>query len=93
MIWLVASDIEDDALRSRAASILEGFGVRVQESVFECSLDERKRVVLQSRLSQLFRQSEGVNLRFYRLCASCRAASEGLGEGAAHHDWVVEDPG
>lgn len=90
MTWLVAYDIADDTLRGRAASILEGFGVRVQESVFECTLDDRRRVVLQSRLSQLLHEQTGVNVRFYRLCATCRAASVGLGDPGTRTDWVID---
>ena len=34
-LWMVCYDIEDDGVRQRVATILKGFGERVQWSVFE----------------------------------------------------------
>jgi len=41
-LHLVAYDIEDDRERMRTGKLLEGFGQRVQKSVFECPLDRRR---------------------------------------------------
>ncbi len=37
-MYLVCYDITDDRERRRIGKLLEGFGVRVQRSVFECCL-------------------------------------------------------
>jgi CRISPR-associated protein Cas2 len=44
MLVLVVYDIADNRRRQKLATFLEGYGRRVQESVFECflSLDEMK---------------------------------------------------
>ena len=42
MLYLIAYDISIDARRTKLAELLEGFGQRVQRSVFECDLNERE---------------------------------------------------
>lgn len=46
MLVLVVYDIPDDKRRTKLATFLEGYGRRVQYSVFECfmSLDEMQRL-------------------------------------------------
>jgi CRISPR-associated protein Cas2 len=46
MLVLVVYDIADDRRRLKLSNFLEGYGRRVQESVFECflSLDEMKQL-------------------------------------------------
>lgn len=46
MLTLVVYDIADNRRRNKLAQLLEGYGRRVQESVFECflSLDEMQRL-------------------------------------------------
>jgi CRISPR-associated protein Cas2 len=39
MIHLISYDIEDDRERLQVSKVLEGFGRRVQKSVFECPLN------------------------------------------------------
>ena len=79
MRYVIAYDIEDDAVRSRVAKVLEGYGQRVQQSVFECDLDERSlRSLVDALMSGLGDQEAG-NIRLYRTCADCHAASIGLG--------------
>ncbi|NOK65510.1 MAG: CRISPR-associated endonuclease Cas2 [Chloroflexi bacterium AL-N10] len=39
MLTVVSYDIVDDRRRTKVRKILEGYGVRVQYSVFECTLD------------------------------------------------------
>ena len=50
----------------RVAKICEGFGVRVQKSVFELVLDAHEVPLLLHRLSQAIDRSED-NIRMYRL--------------------------
>ncbi|OQX07114.1 MAG: CRISPR-associated endonuclease Cas2 [Desulfobulbaceae bacterium A2] len=52
-LHLVAYDIEDDRERLRTGKLLEGFGRRVQKSVFECLLDRRRRRDLALALESL----------------------------------------
>ena len=51
--YLAVYDVTDDAERRRAAKVLEGFGVRVQKSAFECELTRGARATLERRLNGL----------------------------------------
>lgn len=65
---VVAYDIEDDRRRARLARTLEGYGERVQYSVFECDLEERHLVRLIRTLQRLIHPGDAV--RIYRMPAS-----------------------
>jgi CRISPR-associated protein Cas2 len=80
MFMLVSYDICDPKRLPKVAKLLEGYGNRVQYSVFECILTERQFRELQRRLLRLIRLEED-SVRFYRLCESCRAQIEILGQG------------
>jgi CRISPR-associated protein Cas2 len=56
--WVVAYDCPCDKRRRRIAVLLEGYGVRVQESVFECELQPEVFQRLRSRLQRLIRADE-----------------------------------
>lgn len=62
---VVAYDIEDDRRRARIARLLEGYGERVQYSVFECELEERHLQRLVRSLQRLLEPGDAV--RIYRL--------------------------
>ncbi|HWQ12857.1 MAG TPA: CRISPR-associated endonuclease Cas2 [Roseiflexaceae bacterium] len=81
MLYVVAYDIPVDRRRARVAKVLEGFGQRVQGSVFECDLTDRQYAALRRRLAKLIRAGEGDSLRTYRLCASCATTVEVVGSG------------
>jgi CRISPR-associated protein Cas2 len=50
---VVSYDISDDKRRRKVAKIMEGYGYRVQYSVFECELEPKKLSQLIRRLSPL----------------------------------------
>lgn len=64
MLVLVVYDVPDDKRRLKVANFLEGYGRRVQYSVFECflSLDEMRE--LHQKMKRLVKLSED-NVRFY----------------------------
>jgi CRISPR-associated protein Cas2 len=64
LFYLVCYDIPDDKRRKKVADLLEGYGTRVQYSVFECVLTKIKYQELQARLFKLMKKDED-NLRFY----------------------------
>ncbi len=65
--YAVAYDVSDDKERARIAKILEGFGFRVQKSVFECRLSRNDRRALVERL-EATNISTG-SIRIYRIYA------------------------
>lgn len=80
MFFLVSYDICDPKRLPKVAKLLEGYGVRVQYSVFECILTERQYQELQRRLKRLIRV-ETDSVRFYRLCDSCQGEITIMGQG------------
>jgi CRISPR-associated protein Cas2 len=68
---LVAYDVATDTAAGRrrlrrVAKVCEGFGQRVQKSVFECVVNEVQFELLKHRLTLEVKQSED-SLRIYRL--------------------------
>jgi CRISPR-associated protein Cas2 len=80
VLHLVVYDIEDDRVRSRIATILEGYGRRVQESVFECRLELREVEELTARLKRELQRPETGEIRIYRVCSDCMDASLAIGQ-------------
>jgi CRISPR-associated protein Cas2 len=69
--YVVCFDISDDGLRRQVSRRLEHFGLRVQRSVFEVSLDSNE--ALAALNAELLEWLEaGDDLRFYPLCRACR---------------------
>jgi CRISPR-associated protein Cas2 len=62
---VVAYDIEDDRRRARIARTLEGYGERVQYSVFECEIEERHLQRLVRTLQRMMEPGDAV--RIYRM--------------------------
>ncbi len=81
MLYVIAYDIPDDARRLKLAKVLEGFGQRVQRSVFECDLTEREYRALTKKVARVIDLDEGDSVRIYRLCSACAASVEVKGEG------------
>ena len=71
MELLVAYDVSTETPAGRrrlrqVAKICEGFGQRVQKSVFECLVSSTERVVLEHHLLKVIEPTED-SLRIYRL--------------------------
>jgi len=66
LFYVIAYDIPDDKRRKKIADLLEGYGQRVQYSVFELVLSQKKFDELKSRLQKQVKLSED-SLRFYPL--------------------------
>lgn len=64
MLVLVVYDIPDDRRRDRLATFLEGYGRRVQKSVFECFLSLQEMNQLHAKVKRQVKASED-NVRFY----------------------------
>lgn len=57
-LYLICYDMANDKRRRRVVRELESFGIRVQESVFECWLDEPQRRRLEQAISLLIRSQQ-----------------------------------
>lgn len=81
MIQLViVYDIVDDKRRRLVGDILEGFGKRVNRSVFECSVKNKNtRVKLEKALENEI-DSKVDSLRIYSVCLNCVVRSSVVGD-------------
>jgi CRISPR-associated protein Cas2 len=82
--WVVVSyDVADDRRRHKVMKTLEGYGHRVQFSVFECELRPADLEKLKARLKTLIQPAED-DIRFYDLCESCQGKVTMLGKARAY---------
>lgn len=56
--YLVSYDISNPKRLRRVARVLEGFGVRLQYSVFECPLDDLRLAMLKAALQPILKHDE-----------------------------------
>lgn len=64
MLVVVVYDIPDDKRRTKLSNFLEGYGRRVQLSVFECFLNLEEMRQLYEKVRKLVKPAED-NVRFY----------------------------
>lgn len=79
---VIVYDVSRDKRRNKVATILEGYGERVQYSVFECLLEGEQFEALWQEIRAVVEESED-SVRAYRLCAACVAWTKTLGDAAA----------
>ena len=72
MKYIVAYDIANDKRRKKLSDLLEGYGVRVNYSVFEIELSaaKKERLLFEIERRQLL-DERCDSLRFYHLCENC----------------------
>jgi CRISPR-associated protein Cas2 len=81
MFVVVCYDIPDNKRRTRVGKTLEGYGYRVQKSVFECEVSPDLYQKMKRRVEKLVAKEED-SVRYYNLCQNCIGRVEicGLGE-------------
>lgn len=79
MMYIVSYDVSSDRRRRKIATTLEDYGKRVQYSVFECDLTDRRYKELYSKLVKLTTEMEDGSVIFYPLCANCREKVQVIG--------------
>lgn len=76
--YVVAYDIPDDKRRTKIHKVLLGFGKWTQFSLFECFLNQKDFILLQTKLAEHMVARED-SVRFYPLCANCVSKVETVG--------------
>ncbi len=76
---VISYDISDDGTRTKVANLLLDYGTRVQYSVFELLIDEKKLDELVERLKPF--PECGDSIRIYRICAGCLKKGILVGRG------------
>lgn len=87
LFYVVVYDIPCDKRRKKVSDLLEGYGERVQYSVFECVLTQKKYDELRQRLKQRIKDKED-SVRFYPLSQHTLGQVEVWGEPP-----ITEAPG
>lgn len=75
LLYVVTYDIPCDKRRKKVSDLLEGYGQRVQYSVFECILTTNKYQELRRRLRKQVKKNED-SVRFYPLSSHTLAKVE-----------------
>lgn len=84
---LVAYDIHDERRLRRVAKLMEGYGERLQLSVFRCRLNPQTRAELLWKLSQITTDED--SLMVVPLCESCTGDVVQRGPG---RKWIAVPP-
>ncbi|CAG0905395.1 unnamed protein product [Cyprideis torosa] len=82
--YLACFDITDDRARRYIARELERYGLRVQKSVFEITVDNDQALSQLKRRLQQWAEA-GDDIRFYHLCLACRKVSHTVDEQRVAH--------
>jgi CRISPR-associated protein Cas2 len=88
--WLVCYDVHDPARLRKAAKHMEGYGERMQYSVFRCWLTPRELQRLRWELTGLLDPADEV--LFIPLCAGCVALIQDLQSAESPH-WPSQPEG
>ncbi|MCI7765409.1 CRISPR-associated endonuclease Cas2 [Helicobacter sp.] len=78
MLILITYDISNDKRRNKVSALLEGYGSRVNFSVFECILTQTKLDKLTQEIQNLITKTDSV--RFYYICQNCIKKSFYIGK-------------
>ena len=83
MKYVITYDISNDKRRKKLSDLLEGYGYRVNYSVFECELNQTKfdKLLYEIELQKLVDKKYD-SLRFYYMCKNCISKSFDVGQRA-----------
>ena len=74
---LIAYDIVNDKRRVKFASLLNGYGYRVQKSCFECMITKKMYKKLLTEIDRFFNKEED-SIRVYLLNDLCKITNYGI---------------
>ena len=80
MFYVIVYDITDDKRRKKVADLLEGYGARVQYSVFECVLNKGQYRQLKNCLIKCINLEED-SIRIYPIVKNTLHKVENWGKG------------
>lgn len=84
MNLIICYDVCKTKRRNKLAALLEGYGLRANYSVFELDVSERIYAELKQCIARII-EPKTDKVLFYRICKTCMAKSESLGEGDIFH--------
>jgi len=83
--FLVSYDIRDPKRLRRVAKKMEGYGIRIQFSVFRCRLNERKVERLKWELEKIMKEDD--DLLIISLCSNC---AEKVHKRSGNDEWITK---
>lgn len=86
-VHLVSYDVRDGQRLQKVAKLLEGYGDRIQYSVFRCRLTDRSRARLLWELGKLMEPEDA--LLVIPLCGHC---AQGTIQRGSPLSWPKDDP-
>ena len=78
-LYVISYDIAKDKTITKVAKLLENYGVRMQYSVFECDLDDKRFNELFSEIKKMDINANIDSIRFYKLCKNCEQGIKTIG--------------
>ena len=88
--WLVSYDVRDEKRLRKCAKHMEGYGIRVQYSVFRCWMTTRDMERLRWELTELLDPVDEVLL--IPLCSSCVDGIVGIHGTERPPEWTDQPP-
>jgi len=80
MNMIVAYDIAHPKRLTRVAKIISDYGIRVQKSIFEVTVDVRRFSEMRFRIEDEIEPAED-GVKFFPLCEKCAGTLENIGNG------------
>jgi len=80
MNMIIAYDIAHPKRLTRVAKIIMDYGYRVQKSIFEVTVDDRRFIEMKSRIDDVIEPAED-GVKFFPLCEKCAGTLENIGNG------------
>ena len=80
MDMIVAYDIAHPRRLNRVAKIMKDYGVRVQKSIFEVEVDNKRFAEMKRRVRDVILEEED-GVKYFPLCEKCAGTVEIIGQG------------
>ena len=80
MNMIVAYDIAEPRRLNKVAKLIKDYGVRVQKSIFEVNVDDRRFDEMKARVEEVIEASED-GVKYFPLCEKCAGTVEIIGQG------------
>ena len=84
MNLIICYDVRATKRRNKLAALLESYGRRANYSVFELDIRDNEYICIKDRIARII-DPKTDKVLFYRLCKTCLAKSEILGEAKIFH--------
>jgi CRISPR-associated protein Cas2 len=89
--WLICYDVRDPKRLRKTAKHMEGYGERMQYSVFRCWLTPRQVQCLRWELTEILTTDDDVLL--IPLCSRCVESIQGTHTATKEPEWPAEPAG